>query len=253
MADTDHGMVAFLGTTADRRLLGEDLANLPEAEQRREPVAVTRTHDRLVTAGSLLTGATLIVGAAMLVYGGADLLFGNGGAGAAVAALIGILLVATHWGWVHVAEYAGVVIDDRRRRTAEVAQSESLATIQPYPRFSVSTTVLNDASTRIQRFRHEPVLVTPRTFTFVRHADLEQTYDADTPAEVIAAAAETMRHQARLQTDRLRGDWEAASTAYAAAVLDADDDQQRLIAQRAAATALSEHINASLLEPPLVE
>jgi len=253
MADTDHGMVAFLGTTADRRLLGEDLANLPEAEQRREPVVVTHTHDRLVTAGSLLTGATLIVGGAMLLYGGGELLFGGGGIVAAVVALIGILLVATHWGWVHVAEYAGVAIDDRHRRTAEVALSASLATIQPYPRFSVSTTVLNDASTRVQRFRHEPVLVTPRTFTFVRHADLVQTYDADTSAEVIAAAAETMRHQARLQTDRLRGDWEAASSAYAAAVLNADDDQQRLIAQRAAATALSEHINASLLEPPLVE
>lgn len=253
MADAGLGMVAFLGTKADRRLLGEDLANLPEAEQRREPVVVTHTHGRLVAAGSVLTGATLIVGGAMLLYGGGELLFGGGGAAAAIVALIGILLVATHWGWVHVAEYAGVVIDDRLRQTAEVGQSDWLATIQPYPRFSVSTTVLNDASTRIQRFRHEPVLVTPRTFTFARHADIEQTYDADAPAEVIAAAAETMRHQARLQTDRLHGDWEAASSAYEAAVLDADDDQQRLIAQRAAATALSEHINASLLEPPLVE
>ena len=62
-----------------------------------------------------------------------------------------------------------------------------------------------------------------------------------------------MRRQARLETDRLRELWEAASTAYAAALLDAEDDQQELAAQRAAATALSEHINASLLEPPLVE
>ena len=66
-------------------------------------------------------------------------------------------------------------------------------------------------------------------------------------------SVETMRRQARLETDRLRELWEAASTAYDAAMLSAHDDQERLAAQRAAATALSEHINASLLEPPLVE
>jgi hypothetical protein len=253
MGDSDPGMLAFLGTTADRRLLDEDLGNLPEAEQRHEPAVVTHTHDRLVATGSLLTGATLIIGGAMVLYGGGEVLFGSGGAVAAVVAVIGILLVATHWGWVHVAEYAGLVIDDRHQRAAAVADRDWLAAIQPYPRLSVSTMVLNDASTRIQRFRHEPMLVTPRTFTFLRQAEGEQTYDADAPAEVIAAAAETMRHQARLQTDRLRGDWEAAASAYEAAVLDADDDEQRLIAQRAAATALSEHINASLLKPPLVE
>jgi hypothetical protein len=62
-----------------------------------------------------------------------------------------------------------------------------------------------------------------------------------------------MRRQARLETDRLHELWEAASTAYAAALLSDGDERQRLAAQRAAATALSEHINASLLEPPLVE
>ena len=62
-----------------------------------------------------------------------------------------------------------------------------------------------------------------------------------------------MRREARLATDRLRGQWEAASDAYEAALLKADDEQQRLVAERAAAMALSEHINASLLDPPLVE
>ncbi len=66
-------------------------------------------------------------------------------------------------------------------------------------------------------------------------------------------AVETMRREARLETDRLRGLWEAASSAYAAAALSDQDDQQQLVARRAAATALSEHINTSLLEPPLVE
>ncbi|MGH2893437.1 MAG: hypothetical protein ACRDPM_09250 [Solirubrobacteraceae bacterium] len=253
MADTDTGMVSFLGTSADRRLLGDDLANLPEAERRHGPAVAAHTHDRLVAAGSLLTGGTLIVGGAMMLYGGGEALFGGGGALSVIVAVIGLLLVATHWGWVHVAEYGGLVIDDRHRHAAEADERDWLATIQPYPRFSIATTVLSDASTRIQRFRHEPVLVTPRTFTFVRRTDSEQAFDVDTPAEVIAGAAETMRHQARLDTDRLRGDWEAASSAYDAAMLHADDEAQRLIAQQAAATALSKHINASLLEPPLVE
>jgi hypothetical protein len=253
MAAAETSMVAFLGVTADRRLLAEDLANLPEVEQRHQPVVASHQHDRLVTVGSLLTGTTLIVGVAMVLYGGGEALLGSGGAFDVVLAVIGILLAGTHWGWVHVAEYVGLTIDEGQRRTAEVGERDWLATIQPYPRFSVSTTVLSDASTRVQRFRHEPVLVTPHTFTFVRHADAEQTYDADAPAEVIASGVEAMRHQARLDTDRLRGNWEAASSAYEAALRSTDDDQQRLAAQRAAATALSEHINASLLEPPLVE
>ena len=81
----------------------------------------------------------------------------------------------------------------------------------------------------------------------------EETYAADTPAEVIATAVETTRRRARLETDRLRELWEAASTAYAATLADSDDDRQRLAAERAAATALSEHLNASLLEPPVIE
>jgi hypothetical protein len=253
MAGTGTGMVEFLGSAADPRLLNEDLAELPAIEQRHDPVVLTHKHDRLVAAGSLLTGTTLLAGAAMLLYGGGTALLGSGGALAVVLAVIGALLVGTHWGWVHVAEYAGLTIDDRQRRVAAAGERDWLATIQPYPRFSISTTVLNDASTQVQRFRHEPVLITPTTFTFVRHPDTEQRYDADTPAEIIATGVETMRRQARIDTDRLRGNWEAASSAYQAALLSADDDEQRLAAQRAAATALSEHINASLLEPPLVE
>jgi hypothetical protein len=253
MAGAAEGMLAFLGAAADRRLLSEDLINLPMAEQRREPAISTRKHDRLVAAGSLLTGATLICGAAMILFGGWELFFNGGGAFDVVVAVIGILLVGTHWGWVHVAEYIGLTIDERQRRATETRRRDWLASIQPYPRFSVSTSVLDDASTRVERILHRPLLTERHTFTFVRETDAEKTYDADTPAAVIAASVETMRRQARLETDRLRGLWEAASSAYQAALSSADDDQQRLAAQRAAATALSEHINASLLEPPLVE
>ncbi len=253
MGDGSQGMVTFLGVAADRRLLDEDLANLPEAEQHHEPPISTHRHERLVAGGSLLTGATLIGGAAAALYGAWQLLFHAGGAFEATLAVIGLLLAGTHWGWVHVAEYVGLTFDARQERVTDERRRDWLASIQPYPRFSVSTSVLNDASTRVERVLHQPVLTARHTFTFVRETDAEKICDAHASAEVIAATVETMRRQARLETDRLSGLWEAASTAYAAALFSAHDDQQRLAAQRAAATALSEHINASLLDPPLVE
>jgi hypothetical protein len=253
MVDSRQGMVAFLGVAPDPGLLDADRFILPEAEQPPLPAVPPPTHGRLVAAGSLLTGVTLIGGVAMIVYGAAELLLAGGGAFAAVMAVIGILLAGTHWGWVHVAEYVGLTVDDRARRVTEARRQDWLAGIEPYPRFSVSTSVLDDASTRIERVLHQPVLTAARTFTFIRTTDTEKTYPAHTPAEVIATTVEEMRRQARLETDRLRELWEAASTAYAAALADADDDRQRLAAERAAATALSEHINASLLEPPLME
>jgi hypothetical protein len=249
----DEGMLAFLGVPADPRLLQEDLVNLPAVDQHHEPATSTHKHDRLVAAGSVMTGATLIGGTAMALYGAWRLLFHSGGAFDAVLVAIGLLLLATHWGWVHVAEYVGLTIDERQARGAAERSREWLASIQPYPRFTVSTSVLDDASTRVRRVLPRPALTAHDTFTFVRETDAEETYGADTSAAVIAAAVETMRRQARLDTDRLRELWEAASTSYEAALLSAHDEQQRLIAERAAATALSEHINASLREPPLVE
>jgi len=233
--------------------LNEDLFNLPATEQRREPEVVTKKHDRLVAAGSLLTAVSLIGGAAMAVYGGWQVLLNGGGVLDAVVAVIGILLVATHWGWVHVAEYIGLTIDDHQQRANAEHARAWLSEIQPYPRFSVSTSVLDDASTRVERFLHQPVLTAHQTFTFVRETTDDTTYDADASAETIAATVETMRRQARIDTDRLRELWEAASTTYAAALSSADSEQRRLAAQRAAATALSDHINAGLREPPLLE
>jgi hypothetical protein len=253
MADDEQGILAFLGVAPDPRLLAEDLTSLPAAEQRSEPPVSTQRHERLVAAGSALTGVSLIGGVALLLYGGWRLLFGDGGAFDAVLAAVGLVLAATHWGWVHVAEYVGLTIDERQTRALEARRGQWLAAVAPYPRFSVSTSVGDDGTTRVQRFLHRPVLTERNTFTFVREPDLEHVHGADAPAEVIAADVETMRRQARLQTDRQRDLWDAASSAYSAALHSAHDDQERLAAQRAAAVALSEHINASLLEAPLVE
>ena len=253
MVDGGQGLVAFLGVDPDPGLLDEARFNLPQTEQPPEPALPTRRHGRLVAAGSVLTGVTLVAGVVMLIFGTAELLVNGGGAFDAIVAVIGLLLAGTHWGWVHVAEYLGLTIDEREQRVAEARRRDWLSRIEPYPRFSVTTSVLDDASTRIERVRHRPILTAAHTYTFVRETDAESTYGAHTPAEVIATAVETMRRNARLETDHLRELWEAASAAYAAVLADADDDQQRLAAERAAATALSEHINASLLEPPLIE
>jgi hypothetical protein len=252
MVDGDPGMVTFLGVRPDQSLLKADLGALPEAQRRPLPAISTHKHDRLVAAGSTMTAGTLVGGAVIALYSGVRLL-GGGGALDVLLLVIGVLLLATHWGWVHVAEYVGVSIDQRQERADDERTQAWLSTLQPYPRFSVLTSVLDDASTRVQRVLHKPVLTAQHTFTFVRETEAEQTFAADAPAQEIAATVETMRRQARLDTDRLRGNWEAASSAYDAALFSAEDDQQRLAAQRAAATALSEHINASLLEPPLVE
>ena len=248
-----EGMTRFLGVAADSRLLDQDRFNLPAAEQSLEPPISRHEHDRLVIAGSTLTGVSLVVGMLFVLYGGSQVLFNDGGVVDLVLAGLGVLLAATHWGWVHVAEYAGLTIDERYERSAEGRRQDWLSSIQPYPRFSVSTSVLDDGSTRIERVLHQPVLTERHTFTFVRKPEAVKLYDADVAAEVLASAVETMRRQARLDTDRLRTVWEAVSTAYAAALFDADDEQQRVAAQRAAASALSEHINESLREPPLVE
>src|SRR5579859_1209323 len=68
MVDDSQGMVAFLGVPPDTRLLGQDLVKLPAAEQHGEPAGSSLEHDRLVAAGSLLTGITLVGGTAMLLF-----------------------------------------------------------------------------------------------------------------------------------------------------------------------------------------
>jgi hypothetical protein len=57
VAEDGREMVAFLGVPADKRLLGEVLLNLFDAEQHRRPVVPSQGHDRLAGAGPLLTVA----------------------------------------------------------------------------------------------------------------------------------------------------------------------------------------------------
>jgi hypothetical protein len=253
MTERGDTMVAFLGVPADRSLLGANLDGLPDTESRPVLVVKTEKHDRLVAAGSVMTAVTLLGGAALGIYGVEQLLFGAGGALAVVLAVVGLLLIGTHWGWVHVAEYIGLGIDQRQERANAATADTWLRTVSPYQRFAVVTSVLADASIRVERVSYQPVLTPAHTFTFVPATETVAQFDADTPTKEIAERVETLRREARLETDRRRELWEVGSTAYDAALSSADDDQQQLAAEHAAALALSQHINASLQEPPLVE
>ncbi len=251
--DDSGETIHFLGVPADPRLLEENLDGIPDVPPRPSRAIATIEHDRLVSAGSLMTGATLVVGGAMLIYGLAQLVFGGGGLAAVLLVVIGAVLVATHWGWVHVAEYAGLTIDERRTRASDAQGRGWLADLAPYPRLGVHTRVLDDATTVVERVLYQPVLTDAHTFVFARRADTPVSYPADTPAHVIADEVETRRRSAQRETTRQRELWEAADTAYTAALAGAEDDRQELAARRAAATALSEHINASLRNPPLID
>jgi hypothetical protein len=253
MIERGDAMVAFLGVPADRNLLGADFDGLPDSEPRPGLVVRTEKHDRLVAAGSVMTGVTLLVGAVLAIFGFEQLLFGAGGALAVSAAVVGVLLIGTHWGWVHVAEYIGLGIDQRQERANAATADTWLRTVSPYQRFAVVTSVLADASIRVERVSYQPVLTPEHTFSFVHSTETVAEFDADTPAKVVAERVETLRREARLETDRRRELWGVGAAAYDTALASADDDQQQLAAEHAAALALSQHINASLQEPPLVE
>ena len=253
MNESGEPLVAFLGVPADRGVLRLGLEGLPDSAPPPAPVAMTGTHSRLVVAGSLMTAVTLIGGGALAIYGIEQLLVSAGGAAAAVMAVIGLLLAGTHWGWVHVAEYLGLGLDQRQERINRERADAWLATVSPYPRFAVVTGVLADASTSVECVSFRPVLTPQGTFTFDRLTEDAELFDADAAAEAIADRVETLRREARLKTDRRRELWEAGSIAYVAALSSADEDREQIAAKRAAALALSQHLNASLREPPLAE
>lgn len=253
MIERGDALVSFLGVPADRELLDEDLDGLAESELRPALTVSAGKHDRVVAVGSFMTAVTLLGGGALAIFGAEQLLFGGGGALAVVLLAVGMLLAGTHWGWVHVAEYVGIGIDQRHERANAAANDAWLRTVAPYQRFAVVTRVLSDASICVVRVSYQPVLTERHTFVFDRANEVVDTFDADTPTEVIAARVETLRRKARLETDRRHELWTVASDAYAAELSSADDDHQQMAGQHAAALALSEHINASLREPPLLE
>jgi hypothetical protein len=166
---------------------------------------------------------------------------------------VGGLLVATHWGWVHVAEFVRQGMESRAGRDVQRSMAPWLSSIQPYTRYSVVTEVLDDGSIRIVRLQHDPIHTLPGKFSFSSERVGEETHSGDLPAEQIAERAETLRRQAALDTAEERERYEVAADAYETALLAKGGEQQETEARRAASAALSERINRNLREPPLVE
>lgn len=245
--------VEFVGREPDERLLSDDLAKLPEAVGRPETFVPSHARGRIVGTGAALTAASLILGCLLVVLGFVDgVANGIGGLSIAIVTL-GAVLIATHWGWVHVAELTANSIEGRGTAEVEDRRRQWLSEIQPYARFEVTTSVADDGAITIHRVAYRPVASGERRFTFTRAVDTEEVHAADEPAAAVAERAELLRRQAAEDTERERERYQIAEDAYESALLDDADEQQRLEAQRAASEALSHQINSNLRDPPLIE
>jgi len=242
----------FVGTEPDERLLSEDLDKLPAAVGRPETVPPSRARGRIVGTGATLTAVSLVAGVLLVLVGAVDAISGVD-LTAVLAVVVGLLLIGTHWGWVHVAEITANSVEGRSSADVVDRRRQWLAAIEPYTRYEISTEVQDDGSIAIFSARHSPVRVTSDTFTFVREVERRELHAADEPAAAVTERAEALRREAALATEQEHERYEIAADAYRAALLGRADDEQRRLAQRAASEALSHQINSNLRDPPLVE
>jgi hypothetical protein len=237
----------------DDRLLSEDLDKLPEAVGRPDTLPPSRARGRIVGTGATLTAASLLIGIALVALGAIEVISSGVDLTAALALVLGVVLIATHWGWVHVAELTAQKVEGHSATATVDRRAEWLHTIQPYTRYEVSTRVGDDGSISIETVRHRPIRSGPHSFTFVREIQEREVHSPDEPAAVVSERAEVLRREAALDTERERQRHEIAADAYHAAMLGRADDEQRRLALRAASEALSRQINSNLRDPPLVE
>jgi hypothetical protein len=243
----------LVGYEPDERLLAEDLDKLPDAVGRPETVLPSRARGRIVGTGATLTAASLIGGVLLVLAGAIDAVSSGLGLAGVLAIVVGVILIATHWGWVHVAEITANSIEGRSNAEVVDRRRQWLAAIEPYTRFEVSTEVQDDGSIAIYSVRHRPVRAGEDRFTFVRETEHRELHSPDEPAAAVTERAETLRREAALATEREHQRYEIAADAYRTALIGRADDEQRRLAQRAAAEALSGQINSNLRDPPLVE
>jgi hypothetical protein len=243
----------FVGREPDPRLLSDDLGNLPEIVGRPETFVPSRVRGRIVGTGATLTAVSLVVGCLLVLLGLIDALSSGIGALSIAIVVVGLALVGTHWGWVHVAEITANSIEGRSNAQVEDRRRQWLGSIQPYTRFEIYTRVEEDGSITIYRVAHRPAVSGERRFTFDRETEYEEVHSPDEPAAEVTERAELLRRQAAQATERERERYQIAADAYEAALIDDADEQQRRLAQRAASEALSGQINANLRDPPLVE
>lgn len=237
----------------DERLLGEDLSKLPAAVGRPESLPASSTRRRIVGLGATLTGVSLIGGLALIVLGLIEVIAGGSTAVIVAAFVLGIVLVSTHWGWVHVAELTANNVEARRNASLLERRRAWLQTVTPYPRWEVGTSTDSDGSIAITTVCYRAVPRGEGTFTFTREEVAREVHSGDEPAAVVTERAELLRRGAAADTARERERYEAAHDAYQEALMASGDEQDRIAAVRAASEALSERINANLRDPPLAE
>lgn len=245
--------VELLERSPDERLVGADFALLPaSAGEPPAPLPESLARRRVVHFGATMTGVTLIGGVVLSLLGLVEV-FADGSLLWFVVLVLGIVLVATHWGWVHVAELTGMKIEAHRNASLEERRNRWLLDIEPYPRWEVSTSVGEDGSITVLTLKHFPVTVGEHAYTFAREEVGREVHSGDEPGAQVTERAELLRHEAATRTREARERYEAARMAYEQALMLRDDEQQRRAALRAASEALSERINSNLRDPPLTE
>lgn len=243
----------LLGHTGDERLLEDDGRSLPESMGRPPPFPVSRARSKIVGVGATLTGVTLIGGILLTLLGAIDAISSGFGALAWIAVVLGVIMISTHWGWVHVAEFTATSIESSRHGEIERARFDWLRGLEPYTRYEVTTDVEGDGSLTISTVRHRPVESAPGHFTFVRDVVERERHSDEEPAAKIAERAEQRRREAALMTQRERTRFEAAHDEEQRALLARHDEEEQLRARRVTSEALAEQINTNLRDPPLTE
>lgn len=243
----------FVGSEPDDRLLADDLDKLPAALGRPETVLPSHARRRIVGAGATLTAVSLVAGVSLVLLGAIETIASGIDLTAVLAFVVGVLLISTHWGWVHVAELTANSVEGRSNAEVFDRRRTWLAAIEPYTHFEVATEVQDDGAIAIYSVRHRPVRAGENRFTFVREVEHREIHPPDEPAAAVTERAETLRREAALATEQERQRYEIAADAYQAALAGRADEEQRRLAQRAASEALSHQINTNLRDPPLVE
>jgi hypothetical protein len=251
MTAEELDLIDMVGREPDERLLADELGELLGTDPRPPPPPPSPARARLVGLGVTMTATTLL-GGPVLAIGAAVAGLADGFSALLIVVLIvGILLAATHWGWVHVAEMLGQSIEDRQGASALEVRRQWLASVQPRPRWSVATHPGPDGSIAIETLLLRPVPAGPGRFTFTNQVVGREVHPPDEPAAVIAERAEALRQRAAADTERERRRYDRVRDEMTRGRLGQEDDRERLTAARATSQALSEQINRHLRDPPL--
>ena len=242
----------LVGRSADQRLLSGGGDSLPSSVARPVELPPRRGRSPLVATGVVLGGITLVGGIVLTILGIVELVSGSALTGV-IELWIGILLAATHWGWIHVGAWASDRLHDQRNHDLVLDRQHWLDAVEPYARYEVSTRVEDDGSITIETVCHHPVATDAHHFTFTQERVAIEVHAHDEPAATISERAELLRRDAAARTAQSQEQYQAAADAHEMARLRGLDEQEQLAAARAASQALSERLNSKLRDPPLVE